>query len=68
MKILKPGNIKTCKCCGCVFKYKSSDIRTGYKKYMISQFLLIYEYWEIRYIVCPQCGEHIELNRHRLRK
>lgn len=74
MKIIKHGNTqKTCKKCGCVFKYDKDDILTREAKLVVDHgFSFVFpdyvvETWIISEVKCPDCGKAIEIEAHEKR-
>ena len=59
VEVLKHGekNVINCDFCGAQLKYTVDDIKE--KEYYITQFNNEF----IKYIVCPDCNHHVELNK-----
>lgn len=63
MKIIEKTNRVKCDYCGCVMEYESSDIHKRETSIMRCQLFFIRDYYELRYIECPQCGSEIVISK-----
>ena len=65
MKVISNG-YKTTKCgrCGCIMEYDSNDIQSKIVTVSTSAlFRFLKDVQKIEYIVCPQCGKEITIER-----